>query len=121
MGLAIIILSTGIAYIIPIFFLRSDIAAMKREIVGKLRKLQQAYYLTIIERQVLDFETLKSGNEALDYFDKVCVKVESISNYPHFKRLLKYVGLALTPSIISLAIKFYQNVFPLIDQILRKP
>lgn len=121
MGLTIIIISTAIAYIVPALFLRSDIVALKREMIGRLRLLQQTYYSKIIDGQDTDFETLRKGNEALDYFEKVCTRVQAISSYPHLKRLLRYIGLALTPSIISLALKFYENVVPIIGPVLKKP
>jgi hypothetical protein len=120
MGLTIIIVSTGIGYIVPILFLRSDIVAMKRLTIKKLRLLQQAYYTKIIDGRDLDFETVRNGNEAHDYFEKVCTNVQSISNYPHLRRLLRYIGLALTPSIISLVIKLYNDLVPIIGPLLKK-
>jgi hypothetical protein len=121
MALTIIILSTVIAYIIPILFLRSDIVVLKRETIRRLRLLQQTYYSKIIDGQDLDFEALKRGNEALDYFEKVCTRVQSISNYPHLKLLLRYIGLALTPSIISLVLTLYNDAISIIAPLLKKP
>jgi hypothetical protein len=121
-GLSILVLWTGIAYILPILYLRSDIVAFKREMITKLRQQQQQdYYSKIVEGNELDIEKLKNGYEAFDYFEKVCEKVQAISNYPHLKRLLKFLGLALTPTIISLALKLYESLSPLIAPVLKKP
>jgi hypothetical protein len=59
MGLAIVLITTVIAYLIPILFLRADIVALKRETIRRLRNLQQAYYSKIAESEMMDFETLK--------------------------------------------------------------
>jgi hypothetical protein len=120
MGLAVVIISVGVAYIVPILFLRADITSMKRETIEKLRLLQQSYYSKIIDDQNLDFEKLSKGNEALDYFEKVCGKIQSISNYPHLGRLLRYAGLSLIPSVISVILKVY-DIAPIIGPILKKP
>lgn len=120
-GLWLLILSSGIAYIVPILFLRSDIIASKQEIIGKLRSLEQNYYARIIDGQNLDFDTLKRGSEALDYFDKVCSKIQSISNYPHLKHLIRYLGLALTPSVITVALKLYEDFLPIFHPASKKP
>ena len=120
-GLTIIVLSVCIAYIIPILFLRSDIIAMKRQMIAKLRVLQQAYYLRIIEDRELNFETLRNGNEAFSYFDKVRTAVQSISDYPHLKRIIGCIGLALTPSVMTLAVKLCEDLIPVVRPILRRP
>jgi len=120
-GLAALVSWSVIAYIVPIFFLRSDIVAMKRETFKRLATLEQANYLQLIKDKALDFERLRRGNEALDYFDKVCGKVRAIPNYPHLKRLVSSVGLAMTPSIISIAIKLYLGAAPIIGPVLGKP
>lgn len=121
MGLTIIILATGIAYVIPILVLRADIVAMKQEAIEKLRLLQQTYYSKIVDGGKIDFEKVRNGNEALDYFEKVCARIQAISNYPHLKRLLGYMALAITPSIATLIIKSFEDVAPIIRPLLRKP
>jgi hypothetical protein len=121
MGVTIVVAGALIAYVVPILYLRTDIVALKREAVEKLRLLQQSYYSQIAARKEVEFETLRRGNEALDYFDKICARVQSISNYPHLTRLLKYIGLALTPSVASLILKLYETFGPLIIPLLRRP
>lgn len=121
MGLTIIILATGIAYVVPILVLRADIVAMKRDAMAKLRQLQQSYYSKIVDSEKIDFESVRNGNDALDYFEKVCARIQTISNYPHIKRLLGYITLAVTPSIASLIIKSFQGVAPIIRPFLEKP
>jgi hypothetical protein len=110
LGLTVVVGSAAVAYIVPIFFLRSDIVALKRELADKLTSLQQTYYSSIIERPNLDFETLRKGNEALDYFGKVIARVEGISNYPHLRRLLKFTALAVAPSVISIGLSVYDHL-----------
>jgi hypothetical protein len=117
-GLTIMVAWTGIAYVVPILYLRSDIVATKRATIRKLRQLQQACYSEIIKDKKLDYEKVREGNEALEYFEKICSKVSSISNYPHLKRLIGYLGLALTPSVISFTINY---IVPLIGPLLKKP
>jgi hypothetical protein len=117
-GLTIMLAWTGIAYVVPILYLRADIVATKRATIKKLRQLQQACYFEIVKGNALDYEKVKDGNEALEYFEKVSNKVSSISNYPHLKRLIGYLGLALTPSAISFTVNY---IVPFIRPLLQKP
>ena len=121
MGLTVIILATAIGYVIPMLVLRTDIVAMKQEAIAKLRLLQQAYYSNIIDSGNVDFEKARNGNEALDYFEKVCARIQAISNYPHLKRLVGYTTLAITPSIATLIIKSLIDFAPIISPFLKKP
>jgi hypothetical protein len=121
LGLTVVVGSAAIAYVVPILFLRSDIVALKRDLADRLMSLQQAYYSSIIERPNLDFDTLRKGNEALDYFGKVSARVEAISNYPHLKRVLKFTGLALTPSIISICLSLYDHLSLIITSLSKRP
>jgi hypothetical protein len=121
MGLVVIILAAGIGYVIPIIVLRSDIVALKRDAMAKLRLLQQGYYANIVDSSNIDFEKVRNGNEALDYFEKVCARIQAISNYPHLKRLFGYLTLALTPSIATLIIKSLLDVAPMIRPFLANP
>jgi hypothetical protein len=117
MGVILIVGGALIAYLLPIFYLRTDILAMKRDTLGRLRSLQQTY-ANVDPSSGFDFEALRRGSEALEYFDKVCARVTSISSYPHLPRMAKYIGLALTPTAASLAIKFYETLSPVIIPIL---
>ena len=119
MGLAVLLGSTAVAYVVPISFLRTDIVALKTETLARLRLLQQTYYSEIVEDQNIDVDTLRNGNEALEYFEKIYAKVESISNYPHLRRVLKYVGIAATPTFLSLALKVGEKRIPLVTPLLR--
>jgi hypothetical protein len=119
MGSAIVLIGALVAYIIPILHLRKDLVALKRDTVERLRLLQQRYYSRISERKTLDFEAVRRANEALDYFEKICARVKSISNYPHFYRLLKFMGLAMTPSALLLVINSYKALSPLIGLFLK--
>jgi hypothetical protein len=119
MGATIVIVSALAAYLVPILRLRTDIKAMKRQMIEHLRQLQQDYYVKISHAKEVDYESLRRGNEALDYFDKVCARVNAISNYPHLVRLLKYVALALTPSAASAALKAYETLGPVILRLLK--
>ncbi len=107
-GLIINIGGAVLAYGLPIFALRSDIVAVKREMIGRIKTLQQEYYTKIIEQRHLDPKTVHNGKEAQDYFEKVCTVVESISHFPHLKRIVGFVGFAMTPSFISLGFKVYE-------------
>lgn len=121
MGLSILVLWTCVAYIVPTLFLRSDIVSFKTEMTAKLRQQQEDYYSKITEGQELNLEKLKNGYEAYDYFEKVCERVQAIPNYPHLKRILKFLGLALTPTIISVALKLYEGWNTIIVPVLKKP
>jgi len=115
MGLSILIASTCIAYLVPVLFLRADIVAVKLIMIGKIRSLQQTYYSRGVESNNFDIEALRNGNEALEYFEKVLAAAQSISHYPHLKRLLGYVGLALTPTALSLTLKLLEVTTPLLN------
>ena len=120
-GLTILVLSTAVASIIPILFLRTDIVLAKRHMIQRLRFLQQAYYTRITESRDLDFEALRNGNQALDYFNKVDAAMRALSNYPHLKRVLGYMAIALTPSVISLTLKLWEDFAPVMHLGIRKP
>jgi len=119
MGAAIVVACASLAYAIPILRLRTDIIAMKRTVVERIRLLQQSYYSQIVRDERVPIETLRQGNEALDYFEKICMRIERISNYPHLIRLLKYLGLALTPSFVSLGFKLYDKLSPILIPLLK--
>lgn len=117
-GAGIICSGAFIAYIIPILYLRKDIVALKKNTLEKIRVLQQRYYISIMEEEI-DIEALKGGGEALDYFDKIHKRVDSISNYPHFARLFRYIGLAMSPSFFLLVLKSYQTFGPALIPLLK--
>lgn len=119
MALALLVSWAFVAYFVPIFFLRSDIVAMKREMLEKLRGLQQENYSQITQSHGHDVEMLGKGKEALDYFDKVCTNIQAISNYPHLRRLLSFSSLSMVPSLIQIGIKLYQNAGPLFSPLLK--
>jgi hypothetical protein len=120
MGLSTILLATGIAYFVPILALRADIVATKRAMVEKLRWLQQASFSHVFESQKPDFEMLKSGNESIDCFERLCAAIKNISNYPHLRRLVGLVTLAMTPTVSALIGKLYLNLVPVIHPWLSK-
>jgi hypothetical protein len=109
-GLCLVLIAAGLAYSIPTIILRADIVAVKRDMIQKMRSQQQDYWARALETSGANFEVLKQSNDALEYFDKFCARVDSIPNYPHLDRLLRYMGLALTPSVVSLAIKILEDL-----------
>jgi hypothetical protein len=121
-GLLILVAWTVLAYIVPVLFLRTDIVALKRDMIQKLRSLQQADYSRVFEdsESGWEFRVLRKEKEALEYFDKMCARIQSISNYPHWKRLIGFAGLAATPSIVAFAAKFLVGLFPVMSRILGK-
>jgi hypothetical protein len=120
MGLTTLVFATGIAYFVPILALRSDIVATKRVMIEKLRWLQQASFSQVFESRKPDFEMLKSGNESIDCFEKLCTAIKNISNYPHLRRLVGLVTLAMTPAASTLIGKLYLNLEPVIHPWLTK-
>ena len=118
-ALGVLIAWAIVAYFVPIFFLRSDIVAMKQELLGKLRNLQQANYTEINEGHSMDLDVLSKGKEALDYFDNVCEKIKTISNYPHIKRLVGSLGFAVSTSVISITLKLF-DIAPMLGRLLLK-
>jgi hypothetical protein len=121
MGLTTLVLAIGTAYFVPILALRADIVATKRAMVEKLRWLQQASFSQVFESRKPDFEMLKSGNESIDCFEKLCVAINNISNYPHLRRLIGLVTLAMTPAMSALIGKLYVDLEPVIHPWLSKP
>ena len=102
MGLATVLLAIGVAYFVPILSFRSDIVAAKQAIVERLRWLQQAQFSKIVDGDTLDFETLRIGNQSIEFFEKLCKAIKHISNYPHLKRLIGYITLAISPILATL-------------------
>jgi len=78
--------------------------------VEKLRWLQQEQFAQIVEKGHLDFESLRTGNQSIEFFEKLCKAIKHISNYPHLKRLIGYVTLAMSPIAASLIGRLY-NAF----------
>jgi hypothetical protein len=121
MGTAILVFGGLVAYLIPIMCLRTDIIAMKRNTVEALRSIQADYYAKVMTTNDADPDVLHRGLEALDYFDRICVRVNAISNYPHLRRLLKTIGLAFTPSAIVVVSKLSASLASFIVSALRHP
>lgn len=119
MALSLLVGWVIVAYFVPIFFLRSHILKMKKEMLETLRGLQRDNYTQITKNHGHDLEMLGKGKEALDYFDKVCANIEAIPNYPHLRRLLRFSTLSMIPSAIQIAIKLYQNAGPLLGPLLK--
>jgi hypothetical protein len=117
-GLTILIIWAVVAYFVPILFLRTDIVALKKGALEKLRTLQQANYSRVTKSHGTDLDMLSKGKEALDYFDNVCEKIQSISNYPHLKRLIGWIGFAVTTSTISSALKLL-DMAPALGRLLK--
>ncbi len=111
-GLVIIVGAVILAYGVPILALRRDILAAKREMLGQIRALQQEYYSKIIEQRHLDAKTVHDGKDAQDYFERIATVVQSISHYPHLRRVIGFTGFAMVPSIISWGIKIYDLLAP---------
>jgi len=121
MGATVIIASACFAYLVPILFLRADIVAVKRATIVRLRGLQQAYYSKILQHPEIDVVTLREGNEAIEHFEKMCVKVQSISNCPHLKRVTAFMAIALAPSVVSVLLQVYDKINPLIHPAPKTP
>jgi hypothetical protein len=100
-GIGLLLTWAILAYIVPILFLRMDIVSMKRELIKKIRRAQQIRYLKVLDGQPLESRVLEDENEALEYFDRVCNRIDGISSFPHWKRLFGSLSLALTPSLIT--------------------
>jgi len=120
-GLSILLSWAVLTYLIPILFLRTDIVAMKREMTKKIRHAQQVSYSTVLEGSRLEFRVLEEENEALEYFDRVCGRIESISSFPHWKRLFGFMGLAVTPSLVMLCLKTLMSFVPTMSRLLAQP
>lgn len=120
-GLMMVVNWALLTYIVPILFLRADIAALKKQMIEKVRSLQQANYSKVFENGASEFKVLRKEKDALEYFDKVCERVQSISNYPHWKRLIGFAGLAATSSLIGFLFNTLVGFYPALTRVLRKP
>ncbi|MDQ7250950.1 hypothetical protein [Dongia sedimenti] len=120
-GILVILAAATIAYGIPLLRLHTDIVELKSATVEKLRRLQQIYYDDTIAGKVVDRDAVQRASEALDYFDKLCARVDAISNYPHLARMIRFLGIALAPTAISVVVQISQNLSPLIGRILKQP
>jgi len=121
MGLTVLLFAVAVAYFVPILALRSDIVSTKRAMIEKLRWKQQASFSHVFESQKFDFDALKSGNESIECFEKLCAAIKNVSNYPHLRRLAGVVTLAMTPAVTSVLGKLYEDLFPVIQPWLTKP
>ncbi|TAK97428.1 MAG: hypothetical protein EPO07_13305 [Verrucomicrobia bacterium] len=121
MGLSVLLFGIAIAYFVPILALRNDIVAAKRTMIEKLRWQQQASFVHVFENRKVDFEALKSGNESIECFEKLCAAIKNVSNYPHLRRLIGLITLAMTPAVSSLLGKLYEDLAPVIQPWLTKP
>jgi hypothetical protein len=121
LGLLILLGWTVIAYVWPIIYLSRDIAAMKREMISRLRLRHRAHYSRALEEGDLEFNALSQEKEAFEYFEKMCEKVRSISRYPHLKRVIAFTGLALSPTLVAVAVKGLLNLFPAMARMLGTP
>ena len=104
MGLAILLGSALGAYIVPIVFLRREIVELKRTTLKRLWNLQENQYAQIAHGAEAHPTVFARANEALEYFDKARRRVDDIPNYPHISRILKTLGIAITPSLISIGL-----------------
>jgi hypothetical protein len=121
MGLSIVIGGAFLAYGIPITMLRSDLVALKHQSMRSVRQLQQEYYDRIVGARNIAVESVRDGNDALEYFEKLANRIRSISNYPHLKRFAGYVGIAIAPSVLSMALDLYEKAAPIIGPLMQKP
>jgi hypothetical protein len=115
MGLSVLASGLAVAYFIPILNLRTDIVAAKQDLVERLRWLQQASFSQVIANQRPNFQSLKTANETIENYEKLCTAVSNVSNYPHLKRLVGVMVLAMTPTATSLAAKLYEKFGPVIQ------
>ena len=110
-----------LTYLIPILVLRTDIVAMKRDLITRIRQTQQSKYSSVLEGTPVEFKVLEEEHEAFEYFDLVCSKIESISTVPHWKRLFAFIGLAATPSLITFVLKNALTLAPITSRALGQP
>lgn len=120
-GLIILLCWALLTYLIPILILRTDIVAMKKDLIGKIRQTQQLKYSKVLDGTSLEFKVLEEEHEAFDYFDRVCGQIESISTVPHWKRLFAFIGLAATPSLITFVLKYALSLTPMASRFLGQP
>jgi hypothetical protein len=120
-GALIVVGGMLLAYVAPAIYFRTDILALKKQSMDRIRQMQQSYYGAVMDSRGRDRETLHRANEAVDYFDKVNAKIQSIPDLPHFSRLIRFAGLALTPSALSIAFKLLDNIPSFIRALPRTP
>ncbi|MFA5897554.1 MAG: hypothetical protein WC829_00435 [Hyphomicrobium sp.] len=121
MGVSVLLFSAAFAYAVPMAFLRTDIVALKKEAMRSVRALQQDYYNRIVNGASVSVATVSEGNEALEYFERLSTRIQSISNYPHLRLFAGYIGLAVTPSAVSLAFDLLRGAAPLIRSLVPTP
>lgn len=117
MGVASVLATVVVAYGLPIGYLRVDLAALKRQAIDRLRHAQQRCYEELMNADRIDAVHLKSASDTLDYFDRLCSRVEAISTYPHFRRVAASALPALIPGMFSLSVKIYELAAPIIQRV----
>jgi hypothetical protein len=121
MGASALILAVMIAYFVPILNLRADIIASKRHLVERLRWLQQESFSQIADSRQPNVKAVKTANETIDNYEKLCTAVSAVSNYPHLKRLVGFVAVAMTPTATALLTQAYEHLSPVVRHWIRNP
>jgi hypothetical protein len=119
-GVSILVAWALLAYFVPILFLRRDIIALKRNLMNRIHSAQQQHYSKALDGKRLDLGALEEENAASEYFDRIRKRIESISNYPHWKALFAGIGLAVTPSLITVTGKALMSLVPFINRVLKQ-
>lgn len=109
------------AYVLPTLYLRSEILALKKVTLDKLWSLQEDQYVQIVDGNSADAECIARASGAIEYFEKVRRKVDSIPTYPHLRRVLNAMGIALTPSLLSFCFALYDRLSPILFHLPRRP
>lgn len=110
MGLMVILGAAALAYGLPIAFLRTDIRALKRREIARLRDLEQSCYLRLLKNTEVSSIEARQRTDLLEYLEVLVGRIQSISTFPHLRRLIGYAGLAVTPSVLSVIAQLYEPI-----------
>lgn len=107
MGLTFLGLAAAFAYGVPIWSLRKDIRALKHQSIEEIATLQEARYRDAFLKRPLQAARLQDHGDVLEHLDKVRLRIEAVSEYPHLKRVLGYMGLVSVPAVFSTLAELY--------------
>ncbi|HXT68429.1 MAG TPA: hypothetical protein VN700_01635 [Vicinamibacterales bacterium] len=117
LGAIAVVASVLVAYGLPIARLRRDLMALKKRSIAVLRLKQQEQYSRAIGSLSSGADDLGQANETIEYLDRLCDRIGTISHYPHLRWVLGSATVALLPTLFSGFLRIVEVVNPLLDRL----
>jgi hypothetical protein len=114
MGITILSLLFLLIYLIPAIQLRKIIKSEKQRQLTEITEKQNKLYFSLVhgDKPQIEYDNLDSLNS----FKDVIQQIKSISIWPHWKFILKIIGVINIPTILSIS----KNLLPIVTKIIQK-